>query len=71
MFCARCRQTDVPDVQMPGSDRLELAALIRAEIEVSQFRELQSDLEDTFLSITRQATADAKSAALVAAGGNA
>jgi hypothetical protein len=30
-----------------------LAALIQAGVRVNQFREEQSDLEDTFLSITR------------------
>ena len=40
-------------------DRLAelLAQLVQAGIQVSQFRELQTDLEDTFLSITREAAA--------------
>ena len=35
-----------------------LAALINAGLSVTQFRELQSDLEDTFLTITKQAKAE-------------
>jgi hypothetical protein len=31
-----------------------LAQLVREGIKFSQFRELQADLEDTFLTITRQ-----------------
>jgi ABC-2 type transport system ATP-binding protein len=34
-----------------------LAALVREGISVSQFRELQADLEDTFLTITRETAA--------------
>jgi ABC-2 type transport system ATP-binding protein len=39
-----------------------LAQLVAAGIEVSQFREVQTDLEDTFLSITRVEAASADSA---------
>ncbi|MDB5341598.1 MAG: ybhF 2 [Planctomycetaceae bacterium] len=46
-----------------------LARLIEANLGVSQFRELQADLEDTFLSIT-QAT-DPRSAETLVAGGTA
>lgn len=43
-----------------------LAMLIRAGVEVSQFRELQTDLEDTFLSITRQPPGQVRPAPVVA-----
>ncbi|MCR4412207.1 MAG: ABC transporter ATP-binding protein [Thermoguttaceae bacterium] len=39
-----------------------LAGLVRAGVEVTQFRELQSDLEDAFLSVTRDDGADAADA---------
>ncbi|HEY7425038.1 MAG TPA: ABC transporter ATP-binding protein [Gemmataceae bacterium] len=40
-----------------------LTRLIRAKIRVNQFREVQSDLEDTFLSITRQRPVPSRSGA--------
>ena len=43
--------TNLPEQELSAI----LAALIEAGIVVSQFRELQQDLEDTFLSITREA----------------
>jgi ABC-2 type transport system ATP-binding protein len=46
-----------------------LSALVRAEIKISQFRELQADLEDTFLSITRQSEEIESRAASAGSGG--
>ena len=43
--------TNLPEQELSAI----LAGLIEAGIVVSQFRELQQDLEDTFLSITREA----------------
>ena len=45
-----------------------LTQLVQAGIQVSQFRELQTDLEDTFLSITREDAPAAGSAEVSAAG---
>jgi hypothetical protein len=45
-----------------------LAALVREGLLFSQFRELQADLEDTFLTITRETAAAENRAALAGAG---
>jgi ABC-2 type transport system ATP-binding protein len=45
-----------------------LAGLVRAGVEVTQFRELPSDLEDAFLSVTRNDGMDAADAAPTAGG---
>ncbi len=61
-------RTDLAEVELA---RL-LAVLVKGGVAVSQFRELQSDLEDTFLSITRQEPAPvARPQAAVATGGQA
>jgi ABC-2 type transport system ATP-binding protein len=39
-----------------------LASLVNEQIDVTQFRELQSDLEDAFLSVTRKSNSDALAA---------
>ena len=47
-----------------------LVQLVKAEVKVNQFRELQTDLEDAFLSVTQHNAGDPGDSALVPAGDN-